>query len=87
MDDMDEIRTTVTEDTAIEAAVLRQLLALHPTQLTLDELDREIAGEAAGFAEKDAVARAVKQLTATGLAHRDVVRPSRAALRLEELFG
>lgn len=89
MDDMDEIRTTVTEDTSIEAAVLRQLLALHPVQLTLGELVREIAGEAAGFAEKDAVERAVEQLTATGLAHRDgdIVRPSRAAQRLEELFG
>jgi hypothetical protein len=89
MDDMDEIRTTVSEDTSIEAAVLRQLLALHPVQLTLGELVREIAGEAAGFAEKDAVERAVEQLIATGLAHRDgdIVRPSRAALRLEELFG
>jgi len=88
MDDMDEIRTTVSEDTTIEAAVLRQLLALHPIQLTLGELVREIAGEAAGFAEKDAVERAVRQLSATGLAHRngDVVRPSRAALRLDELF-
>jgi hypothetical protein len=88
MDDMGEIRTTVSEDTAIEVAVLRQLLALHPIQLTLGELVREIAGEAAGFAEKDAVERAVRQLSATGLAHRsgDVVRPSRPALRLDELF-
>ncbi|MEX0971800.1 MAG: hypothetical protein WDZ46_00900 [Solirubrobacterales bacterium] len=88
MDDMDEIRTPASEDTAIEAAVLRHLLALHPTLLTLEELDREIVGEAAGFAEKDAVERAVGQLAAAGLAHcgGDIVRPTRAALRLDELF-
>jgi hypothetical protein len=85
---MDEIRTPDEEDATIEAAVLRQLLALHPIQLTVAELVREIAGEAAGFAQSDAVERAVRQLAATGLAHRDgeAIRPSRAALRLDELL-
>lgn len=88
MDAMDEIRTTIREDSTLEAAVLRQLLALHPTQLTLAELIREIAGEDAGFAQRDAVERAVQQLAADGLVHRngDVVLPSRAALRMDELF-
>lgn len=89
MDDMDEIRAPGVEDAAIEAAVLRQLLALHPVQLTLGELVREIAGEPRGFALADAVARAVRELAAAGLVHRsgDVVLPSRAALRFEELLG
>lgn len=89
MEDTDEIRTPGAEDTAIEAAVLRQLLALHPVQLTLRELQREIAGEAGDFALTDAVERAVRDLAAAGLAHRsgDVVLPSRAALRLDELLG
>ena len=85
---MGDIRTTAAEDAAIEAAVLRQLLALHPIQLTSGELIREIAGEDAGFAQTDAVERAVKQLAADGLAHRsgELVLPTRAALRMDELF-
>lgn len=89
MDGMNEIRNPAAEDTAIEAAVLRQLLALYPVQLTLEELNREIAGEEGDFALLDAVERAVRELAAAGLVHRngEVVLPSRAALRLDELFG
>ncbi len=88
MAQLDEIRTTAGEDAAIEAAVLRQLLALHPVQLTQGELVREIAGEAGEFAQRDAVERAIRRLAAAGLAHRngDVVLPSRAALRMDELL-
>jgi hypothetical protein len=86
---MDETRSPSAQDTAIEAAVLRQLLALHPIQLTVGELGRDIGGEAAGFAQTDAVERAVRELAAAGLVHRvgDVVAASRAALRLDELLG
>jgi hypothetical protein len=76
------------EDARVEAAVLRQLLSLHPVQLTLADLVREIAGEAADFADRDAIARAVRELTAAGLANRggELVLPSRAALRFYELL-
>lgn len=86
---MDETRSPSAQDVTIEAAVLRQLLALHPIQLTIGELVREIGGETADFAQTDAVERAVHELSAVGLAHRngDVVIPSRAALRLDELLG
>jgi hypothetical protein len=89
MDDPVEIRTPKADDAAIEAAVLRQLLALHPVQLTLGELVREVAGEAGDFALADAVERAVRDLSAAGLAHHsgDLVLPSRAALRLDDLLG
>lgn len=89
MDGLDEIRDPRAEDAVLEAAVLRQLLALYPVQLTAAELVREIAGENGDFALKDAVERAVRELTAAGLAHRngEVVLPSRAALRLDELLG
>ncbi len=89
MGSVDEIRDPGTEDAALEAAILRQLVALHPIQLTLVELVREFAGEAGDFALKDAVERAVRELTAAGLVHRsgEVVLPSRAALRLDELLG
>ncbi len=86
---MNEIRSPIEEDTALQAAVLRQLLALHPIQLTLGELQREIAGEPKDFALTDAVERAVRDLAAAGLVHRsgDLALPSRAALRFEELLG
>lgn len=86
---MDKTRSPSAQDTTVEAAVLRQLLALHPIQLTVGELAREIGGETADFAQTDSVERAVQELTAAGLAHRtgEVVIPSRAALRLDELLG
>lgn len=89
MEGMDEIGTPGREDAAIEAAVLRQLLALHPIQLTIGELVREIVGRPEDFAPQDAVERAVRDLAAAGLVHRsgDVVLPSRAALRFDELLG
>jgi hypothetical protein len=88
MEDMDETQTTGNEDTMIEAAVLQQLLALHPVQLTLGDLMREIAGESGDFALNDAVERAVRELAAAGLVLRngEVVLPSRAALRFDELL-
>jgi hypothetical protein len=88
MEDTGEIRIPKADDATIEAAVLRQLLALHPIQLTLGELVREIAGDPDDFALKDAVERAVRELAAAGLAHRsgEVVLPSRAALRCAELL-
>lgn len=89
MDGMDEIRTTRADDAAIEAAVLRQLLALHPVQLTLAELVRALGEGRDNFALDDAVARAVRELATAGLAHRsgEIVIPSRAALRFDELLG
>jgi hypothetical protein len=79
----------VEDDAATEAAVLQHLLALHPAQLTVVELLREIADAPADFAQRDAVERAVRDLAAVGLLHRsnDFVLPSRAALRFDELLG
>jgi hypothetical protein len=89
-----KLRKTSADDATIEAAVLRQLLALYPVQLTVDELVRELAGEGteeggADFALRDAVERAVRELGAAGLGHRsgEMVVPSRAALRFDELLG
>jgi hypothetical protein len=89
MDGVRKIRNPAAEDKATEAAVLRQLLVLYPVQLTLKELKREIVGEERDFASADAVERAIRELSAAGLVHRngEVVLPSRAALRLDELFG
>ena len=84
----DESKTTLAEDETVEAAVLRRLLELHPTRLTPAELVRELGGDRGGFAERDAVERAVRELSAVGLLHGagDFVEPTRAALRLSDLL-
>lgn len=84
---MDDSRSPAEEDAAIESAVLRQLLALHPVQITLAELAREVIDDPEQFAQRDAVERAVRELASAGLVHRgnDFVVPTRAALRFDEL--
>jgi predicted transcriptional regulator len=81
-------QTTWAEDEEVESAVLRQLLDLHPTRLTLQELSRELGCTREGFAERDAVERAIRDLAAAGLLHRgeEFVAPTRAALRFSELL-
>jgi hypothetical protein len=88
MDGSDKSWTTKEDDRATEAAVLQQLLDLHPTQLTVAELVREIGGEQIDFAQRDAIERAVRDLGGVGLLHRkdDFVLPTRAALRFSELL-
>jgi hypothetical protein len=77
------------EDRVFEAAVLQQVLAIHPSPVTLVELVDEIAGKGCGFAQRDAIERAVHALAGCGLLHRSaaLVLPSRAALRVDELLG
>jgi hypothetical protein len=84
----DDNWTTQGNDLATESAVLQHLLDLHPAQLTLAELIREIGGEQPGFAERDAIERAVRDLGGVGLVHHrdDFVAPTRAALRFSELL-
>lgn len=86
---MDEIRPPAEQDDATEAAVLCHLLALHPIQLSLSELSREITGGPGDFAQRDAIERAVRNLAAGGLLHRsgELLLPSRAALRADELLA
>jgi phage head maturation protease len=88
MDERDDKRTTAGEDAATESAVLQQLLDLHPTQVTMEELLLEVGGQFADFAERDAIDRAVRDLAGVGLLHRhdSFVLPTRAALRFNELL-
>jgi hypothetical protein len=88
MNKSNESTTTWAEDEGVESAVLRQLLDLHPARLTMEELAREVGGSHGSFAERDAVARAVRDLAAAGLLHRgeEFVAPTRAALRFSELL-
>lgn len=77
------------EDAATESAVLQLVLELHPAQVAVADLLREIGGESPGFAESDAVDRAVRDLAAVGLLHRhdDFVLATRAALRFDQLLN
>jgi hypothetical protein len=88
-DETHDIRSPAEQDAVIEAAVLTQLLVLHPAHLTFEELLRSIVVKPDDFAQRDAIERAVRDLVATGLLHRneDFVLPSRAALRFDELLG
>lgn len=88
MDEIDDSRTPAAADAATESAVLQQLLDLHPIQLTAAELVRELGGETPGFGERDAIERAIRDLTGAGLlhGHEGFVIPTRAALRFSELL-
>jgi hypothetical protein len=87
MDETDQTRTPAQEDAKSEATVLRWLLALHPVQITFDELLRDVCEESEDFAERDGLERAVRELASSGLVHRngDFVVPTRAAIRFDEL--
>lgn len=80
--------TTREEDDRTEAAVLLRLLDLHPTMPRVEDLVREIGGGEDDFAARDAVERALRELAAAGLVHREgeLVTPTRAALRFDELI-
>lgn len=76
------------EDRRDQRIVLMQVLALHPTHLTMPELASEVLEDPDDFAEGDALARAVRDLGAAGLlrmngAH---VVPTRAALLFDAVF-
>lgn len=88
MDQSDDSWTNIEGDIATESAVLQLVLNLHPTLLTVNEIVREVAGESPGFAERDSVERAVRDLSGAGLLHRrdEFAVPTRAALRFSELL-
>jgi hypothetical protein len=89
VDDEAHIQSTAEVDAALESALLQYVLALHPTQAGLDELVRELGEGGNGFARRDAVERAVRDLTAAGLLqpNADLLAPTQAALRFDELLG
>ena len=71
----------------LQRAVLEKVVDLHPAQLTLAELVRELTDTPDDFASHDRIEIAVQQLTRAGLLHRHgaFVLPTRALLRAIEL--
>jgi hypothetical protein len=72
---------TADEDHHYEERVLRHVLNWQPTILRLCDLIREVARDPGEFGHRDAVERAVRELTKVGLLHRhgDCVLPTTAA--------
>ena len=89
MAEIDYKRGAGGEDATVEATVLRQLLLIHPAQVTVEELIVDVAADPDAFAERDAIERAVRELARAGLVHRngEFAIPSRPALRFDELLG
>lgn len=89
VDEMDRNRTPAGDDTTTEAAVLQQLIFLHPAQVGFEELLRELGADPDDFGQRDAIERAVRELGAAGLARRagELILPTRAALRFDQLLG
>jgi hypothetical protein len=83
----DRAMTTHDEDTREERRVLREVLSYYPSSFTLEELIRELTVCSVVVAERDAIERAVRDLTAGGLLHSmgDLVLPTRAAVLHYEL--
>jgi hypothetical protein len=79
--------TPASEDDQAQQAVLALLLDVHPAQLSVDELLRELTDRPDDFAPRDRVNNAVRDLAAAGLVHRHgaFVFATRAAVRFEEL--
>lgn len=80
--------TTAQEDRRDQAAVLRQILDLHPEPLTLAELTREMTHDSTDHMERDRIERAVRDLIGNGVLHLvgDLVLPTRAAVVCGSLY-
>lgn len=89
MNERSQIRSPADEDLRTESAVLQYILAFHPVQTSLEELLREFDQGSGDAAQRDAVERAVQDLVGAGLLQRsgELVLPTRAALRFDELLG
>ena len=89
MDRHEENLTNESVDARVESALLQRVLDLHPARVTAAELVRDLAGEDADFGARDAVERAIRELTGAGLLHRTedgLVTPTRAAVHFGELL-
>lgn len=79
--------TPAAEDAMVEAAVLVFVLIEHPAHPTVSELSRALNCDPGDFSSVDALERAVRELVAGGLLHRqgDLILPTRAALYFDRL--
>ena len=71
----------------LQRAVVERVIDLHPIQLTVHELVRELTDTPVDFASRDRIEIAVQQLARTGLLDRNgqFVLPTRALLHAIDL--
>lgn len=83
----DRAMTTAEEDAREERRVLREVLSYYPSSFTLEELIRELTVCSVELSDRDAIERAVRDLSAGGLLHQmsALVLPTRAAVLYYEL--
>ncbi len=74
-------------DARTQGRVLSLVLSEQPRQLSRDEIERELLNAQSDFAERDGLARAIRDLALAGLLHEveHLVFPSRAALVFHDL--
>jgi hypothetical protein len=77
------------QDIRDQGIVLMHVLALHPTNLIVPDLVRELTDGSTEFAEGDNAERAIRDLTGVGLLHclGGMVVPTRAALRFVQILN
>jgi hypothetical protein len=86
--------TAAFQDWTYQRAVLENAIRLHPVQLSVSELVREVAVDPEDFPTRDGIERAVLDLAGLGLLHRHdfrnrpdaLVVPTRAALHVHALL-
>jgi hypothetical protein len=88
MNDIPSHMTTAEEDATYERVILDHVLQVHPVQLTMEELIREVTTAPDDQRASDGVQRAVRELTSVGLMRMngDCVLPTHATVRLNELW-
>jgi hypothetical protein len=85
---MTDMQVSVAEqDEIIEHGTLHLVLGTYPELFTEEELIRALARQPEDFKERDAIQRAIRELTSVGLlqCRNSLVMPSRAARRFEAL--
>lgn len=88
-------RSTARQDRITRQAVLIEVLDLHPAQVTVSELVRQMTSSPDSFGERDRIERAVFALAGAGLLHKHdflnrpdaLVAPTLAALEAHDLLG
>lgn len=82
-------RSPSEEDEDLEAVTLMAVLERHPSLLAVEELCREVAENPSDPLAQNAARNAIGELVRAGLLRRtgDLVLPTRAAVRIKELFG
>lgn len=82
-----ELGSPAQKDNATRTAILGHLLELYPAQLTDAEIRCEMTFGSRDFGNNDRVTRAVRDLIAAGLLHRngDFLFPTRAAVLYDDL--